>query len=264
MNRDDTPLPDFRSTDFLRKHIADTMAFYHPRAIDPQGGFFHYFRDDGSVYDASHRHLVSSTRFVFNYAMAAREFGQRRIPRRRASWLALPARGPSRPAIGRLCLDDPRWRSGGPDQPRLRRRLRAARVFDRAEGGHRRSRAVDGRDLGSARNALLGCAGGPVPRRSRRRMAFHRLPRPERQHAHVRGDAGGVRGQRRCALSRSRAAAGRPHDASPGRARPAAWSGSTTTATGTSTGTTTATIPSICSARGVSSPATRPSGPSCC
>ena len=70
----DTPLPDFRSQAFLRAHIADTMAFYHPRAIDPRGGFFHYFRDDGSVYDASHRHLVSSTRFVFNYAMAAREF----------------------------------------------------------------------------------------------------------------------------------------------------------------------------------------------
>jgi len=71
----DMPLPDFRSQAFLRRHIADTMAFYHPRAIDPRGGFFHYFRDDGSVYDASHRHLVSSTRFVFNYAMAAREFG---------------------------------------------------------------------------------------------------------------------------------------------------------------------------------------------
>lgn len=69
------PHPDFRSEAFLRAHIADTMAFYHPRAIDPAGGFFHYFRDDGSVYDASHRHLVSSTRFVFNYAMAAREFG---------------------------------------------------------------------------------------------------------------------------------------------------------------------------------------------
>jgi mannose/cellobiose epimerase-like protein (N-acyl-D-glucosamine 2-epimerase family) len=51
------------------------MAFYHPRAIDPAGGFFHYFRDDGTVYDTSHRHLVSSTRFVFNYAMAAIEFG---------------------------------------------------------------------------------------------------------------------------------------------------------------------------------------------
>ena len=70
----DVSLPDFRNPAFLRAHIADTMAFYHPRAIDPRGGFFHYFRDDGSVYDASHRHLVSSTRFVFNYAMAAREF----------------------------------------------------------------------------------------------------------------------------------------------------------------------------------------------
>jgi mannose/cellobiose epimerase-like protein (N-acyl-D-glucosamine 2-epimerase family) len=65
---------EFRSETFLRSHIARTMAFYHPRAIDPRGGFFHYFRDDGTVYDAAHRHLVSSTRFVFNYAMAAREF----------------------------------------------------------------------------------------------------------------------------------------------------------------------------------------------
>jgi len=67
--------PDFRSRDFLRKHIAHTMAFYHPRAIDPKGGFYQYFKDDGTVYDASHRHLVSSTRMVFNYAMAYREFG---------------------------------------------------------------------------------------------------------------------------------------------------------------------------------------------
>ena len=71
----ETPTPDFRSPQFLRAHIADTMAFYHPRCIDPDGGFYHYFKDDGTVYDASHRHLVSSTRFVFNYAMAWREFG---------------------------------------------------------------------------------------------------------------------------------------------------------------------------------------------
>ena len=74
MNLPATPLPDFDDPAFLRAHVADTMAFYHPRAIDPAGGFFHYFRDDGSVYDASHRHLVSSTRFVFNHAMAAIEF----------------------------------------------------------------------------------------------------------------------------------------------------------------------------------------------
>jgi len=66
--------PNFRSADFLLGHIRHTMAFYDPVAPDAQGGFFHYFKDDGRVYDASHRHLVSSTRFVFNYAMAAREF----------------------------------------------------------------------------------------------------------------------------------------------------------------------------------------------
>jgi mannose/cellobiose epimerase-like protein (N-acyl-D-glucosamine 2-epimerase family) len=67
-------LPQFRSEEFMRAHIAQTMAFYHPRAIDSKGGFFHYYKDDGTIYDTSHRHLVSSTRFVFNYAMAAREF----------------------------------------------------------------------------------------------------------------------------------------------------------------------------------------------
>ncbi|MGA9421929.1 MAG: AGE family epimerase/isomerase [Rhodanobacteraceae bacterium] len=67
--------PDFRSPGFLREHIRATLAFYHPRCIDPAGGFFHYFRDDGTIYDRSHRHLVSSTRFVVQYAWAARAFG---------------------------------------------------------------------------------------------------------------------------------------------------------------------------------------------
>ena len=67
-------LPDVRSETFLREHITQTMAFYDVHAHDPAGGFFHYFRDDGTVYERSHRHLVSSTRFVFNYAMAAIEF----------------------------------------------------------------------------------------------------------------------------------------------------------------------------------------------
>ncbi|HZP94449.1 MAG TPA: AGE family epimerase/isomerase, partial [Burkholderiales bacterium] len=66
--------PDFRSREFLLQHVRSTMAFYHPRAIDPRGGFYHFFRDDGTVYDAHTRHLVSSTRFVFNYAMAYRHF----------------------------------------------------------------------------------------------------------------------------------------------------------------------------------------------
>lgn len=73
-----TPTPDFRSPEFLRAHILHTMAFYDPRSVDDSGGFFHFFRDDGSVYDRQTRHLVSSTRFVFNNAMAARRFGQPR------------------------------------------------------------------------------------------------------------------------------------------------------------------------------------------
>ena len=62
--------PDFEDAGFLRQHIADILAFYEPHAFDPAGGFFHYFRDDGSIYDKDTRHLVSSARFVFNYANA--------------------------------------------------------------------------------------------------------------------------------------------------------------------------------------------------
>jgi len=71
-----TSAPDFRSRPFLLDHVRRTMAFYHPRCIDPRGGFFQFFKDDGRVYDAHTRHLVSSTRFVFNYSMAWQAFGE--------------------------------------------------------------------------------------------------------------------------------------------------------------------------------------------
>ncbi|XKE44293.1 AGE family epimerase/isomerase [Halomonas organivorans] len=60
---------------FLRAQVRKTMAFYHPRAIDPHGGFFHYLADDGSVLDRGHRHLVSSARYVVTYARYARHGG---------------------------------------------------------------------------------------------------------------------------------------------------------------------------------------------
>jgi len=66
---------DFSDPGFLEDHIRRTLAFYQSNAFDPAGGFFHHFRDDGSVYDRNTRHLVSSARFVFNEAMAARRFG---------------------------------------------------------------------------------------------------------------------------------------------------------------------------------------------
>jgi mannose/cellobiose epimerase-like protein (N-acyl-D-glucosamine 2-epimerase family) len=67
-------MPDFRSPEFLLGHIRQTLAFYDGRCVDPSGGFFHFFKDDGTVYDRRTRHLVSSTRFIFNHAMAWRRF----------------------------------------------------------------------------------------------------------------------------------------------------------------------------------------------
>jgi mannose/cellobiose epimerase-like protein (N-acyl-D-glucosamine 2-epimerase family) len=68
--------PDFRSRTFLLQHIRHTRQFYDPRCLDASGGFYHFYKDDGTVYDARTRHLVSSTRFVFNFAMAYRQFGE--------------------------------------------------------------------------------------------------------------------------------------------------------------------------------------------
>jgi mannose/cellobiose epimerase-like protein (N-acyl-D-glucosamine 2-epimerase family) len=67
-------LPDFRSAEFLRSHVLHTMSFYDGRCVDPSGGFFHFFKDDGTVYDRTTRHLVSSTRFVVTHAQAVLHF----------------------------------------------------------------------------------------------------------------------------------------------------------------------------------------------
>ena len=69
------PRPDLRRPEALLAHMRHTLAFYAPRAKDPSGGFFHFFKDDGTVHDRRTRHLVSSTRFVFNHALAWRWFG---------------------------------------------------------------------------------------------------------------------------------------------------------------------------------------------
>lgn len=66
--------PDFHSRKAILDHVRHTLAFYHPRAIDPTGGFYHFLKDDGTVFDAHTRHLVSSTRYVFVWSMAARHF----------------------------------------------------------------------------------------------------------------------------------------------------------------------------------------------
>jgi mannose/cellobiose epimerase-like protein (N-acyl-D-glucosamine 2-epimerase family) len=73
---------------FLRRHVERILAFYfapdphhvrtpgEPRALDPSGGLFQCFRDDGKVLDPAIRHLVSSTRYVFVCANAFRHTAQ--------------------------------------------------------------------------------------------------------------------------------------------------------------------------------------------
>lgn len=69
-------VPDFHSRETLLNHIRHTRQFYDSRCVDPSGGFYHFYKDDGTVYDATTRHLVSSTRFIFTHAMAWRQFGE--------------------------------------------------------------------------------------------------------------------------------------------------------------------------------------------
>ena len=124
------------------------------------------------IYDADTRHLVSSTRFVFNYAMAVRRFGDPaylggRPPRRR-----LPARGPSQPGDRRLCLarwapatrswTAPTTATGWPSScwPTPRRWKPASRRPRPSRG----NLAADGA-------AFLVEAGRALPRRDQRRLA---------------------------------------------------------------------------------------------
>jgi len=64
--------PDFRDPAVLRDQLRKEIAFFHPRSVDPAGGFYHYMEDDGRLYDAGRRHLVNSSRMVFCYALAYR------------------------------------------------------------------------------------------------------------------------------------------------------------------------------------------------
>jgi glucose-6-phosphate isomerase len=61
---------DFGSRSFLREHALWVTGFYGEQAVDPSGGMYHFFLDDGRVYDRVNRHLVSATRWVVTSAIA--------------------------------------------------------------------------------------------------------------------------------------------------------------------------------------------------
>jgi mannose/cellobiose epimerase-like protein (N-acyl-D-glucosamine 2-epimerase family) len=67
---------DFHDRNFLLEHIQSILDFYEPNILDPSGGFFQNFKDDGIVFNPGQRHLVSSCRMVFNFCKAYELFGK--------------------------------------------------------------------------------------------------------------------------------------------------------------------------------------------
>ena len=68
---------NFGDRDFLLSHIKSILDFYQPNIVDPAGGYFQNFLDDGSVFNPGERHLVSSCRMVVNYCRAYELFGDK-------------------------------------------------------------------------------------------------------------------------------------------------------------------------------------------
>lgn len=70
------PLPDFRSRDFLLAHMREILDFYYPFCLNrDDGGYYNEYRDDGSLIDRGTQHIVSTTRFIFNFAIGANVLG---------------------------------------------------------------------------------------------------------------------------------------------------------------------------------------------
>jgi len=64
-------MQNFRSSQFLKNHIASILDFYQPEVVDNQlGGFQQNYYDNGDTFDTGLKHLVSSTRIIINYCKA--------------------------------------------------------------------------------------------------------------------------------------------------------------------------------------------------
>jgi mannose/cellobiose epimerase-like protein (N-acyl-D-glucosamine 2-epimerase family) len=179
--------PDFRSRTTLLNHIRHTKQFYDARCTDPSGGLYHFYKDDGTVYDAHTRHLVSSTRFVFNYAMAWRQFGDARIGSACATRWPCAMRTAIRPPAATPgswtgTTARPRHRR---HQPLLRPGLRAAGLQPRADGRRNAGRAAETFELMEQRfwDPKHGLYADEA---SADWSHLDGYPRPERQYARLR------------------------------------------------------------------------------
>lgn len=67
-----TQQSNYRTKTFLASQVESIVDFYYPACIDNDlGGYINQFRDDGSIYDATTKHLVGTCRFIYVFATAA-------------------------------------------------------------------------------------------------------------------------------------------------------------------------------------------------
>ena len=195
--------PDFRSAAFLREHLLQTLAFYDGhggRALDPSGGLYQFFKDDGSVYDAHTRHLVSSTRYVVTFANAAAAFPNHP---RAAAWLATARHALAfvqnvhrDPASGGytwlLCWHDGQREVLDATQHCYGLAFVLLAHAQALKAGVEEARAGLHDTIETDGAPLLDPHRRPLCRRGQPRLATAPLPRPKRQHARLRGHAGGL------------------------------------------------------------------------
>ena len=62
---------NYLNKQFLQQHCQEILDFYTPRVVDIKGGYFQNYYDDGSLFAQGEKQLVSSTRIIVNYALAA-------------------------------------------------------------------------------------------------------------------------------------------------------------------------------------------------
>lgn len=71
--------PKYAGRDALHDQIRGALDFYHPRCVDPSGGFYHQFAEDGTRTDDRRRSLIMSCRFIFVHALGHELFGAPRF-----------------------------------------------------------------------------------------------------------------------------------------------------------------------------------------
>mmetsp|Transcript_24735 Transcript_24735/g.76281 ORF Transcript_24735/g.76281 Transcript_24735/m.76281 type:complete len:433 (+) Transcript_24735:221-1519(+) len=88
-----------RSQAFVLEQMRHSMRFFSPeRAVDPAGGYFHFFAEDGSIFDADTKVLVTQARFIFSLAVAAEHLGDPKYLAAVEHGVTYLARGPLRNA----------------------------------------------------------------------------------------------------------------------------------------------------------------------